>query len=195
MIRAIIFDCFGVIISDGLEAVLQRLKAVSPQAREYVGSVMNVSNRGLLEPAEANQQIAEYLGISIKQWREQIDAGEFKNTEVMDWIKQLRNSYKTAMLSNIGKGSMERRFNKNELTDLFDTVVISGEVGLVKPNPHIYRIAAEKLAVEPNECVFLDDRAAYCYAAHEVGMQAIVFKNLEQAQQDLISILAANPKN
>lgn len=58
--------------------------------------------------------------------------------------------------------------------ELFDTVVDSCEVGIRKPDPAIFRLACERLAVEPAEAVFLDDVARNVTAAVEVGLHGIV---------------------
>jgi putative hydrolase of the HAD superfamily len=58
--------------------------------------------------------------------------------------------------------------------DLFDVVVDSCEEGIRKPDPEIYRRTAERLGVDPAECLFLDDSAANCDAAAAIGMATIV---------------------
>jgi epoxide hydrolase-like predicted phosphatase len=59
------------------------------------------------------------------------------------------------------------------LTDTFDGVVISGEVGMRKPEPQIYRYAAQVIGVAPNSCLFVDDTEAQLEAAAQVGMTVI----------------------
>lgn len=58
-------------------------------------------------------------------------------------------------------------------TDLFDVAVISGEVGLHKPQPEIYLLACERLGVEPAAAVFVDDLRENCAGAEAVGMTAV----------------------
>lgn len=100
----------------------------------------------------------------------------FKNAEVIDAITALKSDYKTAMLSNVsGRRSLDERFGPGELDQLFDVVVASGDVGFEKPSPHIYTMTAEKLQVEPSECLFIDDIQAFCDAAEAVGMQSLHF--------------------
>ena len=100
----------------------------------------------------------------------------FKNTEVIDAIIALKGEYKTAMLSNVsGRRSLDERFNPGELDQLFDVVVASGDVGFEKPSPHIYTMTAEKLQLDPSECLFVDDIPAFCAAAEAVGMQSLHF--------------------
>src|SRR6266513_4872372 len=60
---------------------------------------------------------------------------------------------------------------------LFDGVVISGEVGLHKPQPEIFRLGAEWIGVAPEECVFVDDLRENCEGAEAVGMTAVRHRN------------------
>ena len=61
--------------------------------------------------------------------------------------------------------------------DLFDATVISGEVGLHKPQPEIYLLACERLAVEPAAAVFVDDLRENCAGAEAVGMTAVLHRD------------------
>jgi epoxide hydrolase-like predicted phosphatase len=67
-----------------------------------------------------------------------------------------------------------------EIRDLFDVVVISAEVGLHKPQPEIYRLAAEQLGVEPEDCVFVDDLRENCAGAEAVGMASILHRDSDE---------------
>jgi putative hydrolase of the HAD superfamily len=60
--------------------------------------------------------------------------------------------------------------------DIFDETVISGEVGMHKPQPEIYRLACERLAVAPADAVFVDDLRENCAGAEAVGMRAILHR-------------------
>lgn len=110
----------------------------------------------------------------------------FKNVEVIEAIAALKGDYKTAMLSNVsGRRSLDERFNPGELDELFDVVVASGDVGFEKPSPHIYTMTAEKLQLDPSECLFVDDIPAFCAAAEAVGMQSLHFVDPKTSLQAL----------
>ena len=80
---------------------------------------------------------------------------------------------KTGLISNSwGLGIYDRL----ESTELFDAAVISGEVGLHKPQPEIYLLACERLAIEPGEAVFVDDLRENCAGAEAVGMTALLHR-------------------
>lgn len=191
-IQAIIFDCFGVLITDGLEAAIQQLEKTNPQARSFISSTIKQNNSGLIAPAESNRRIAEYLGISAEEWRGTVSGGEVKNHDLLQWIIDLRKQYKTAVLSNVGRGSLTRRFSEQELTELFDAIIVSAEVGLLKPDPEIYHLTADKLGVPIEACAFLDDRELYVQAAIDTGMHGIYYQTFQQARAELEALLASN---
>ena len=71
------------------------------------------------------------------------------------------------------------------ITDTFDGVVISGQVGMRKPEPSIYRLAAETIGVEPRRCVFVDDTTGNVAVAATLGMTVIHHKRAEQTLREL----------
>ena len=109
-----------------------------------------------------------------------------RNPEVINYVKSLRPRYKTAMLSNVpSRASLERHFPVEELEEMFDVVVASGDVGYEKPMPAIYELTAEKLGVKPEECLFVDDIGRFCIAAESVGMQTVTFLDPEISLEEL----------
>jgi putative hydrolase of the HAD superfamily len=190
MIKAIIFDCFGVLITDALQLVVKELEAEKPGARAHITQIIHANNLGLMSPHESNQQIADYVGVSIETWRQMIDTREVKDEKVLAWIRRLRTEgYKTALLSNIGRGSLYRRFTRQELDEHFDALIISAELGIAKPDEAIYRYAAKELGVEPSGCIFIDDRKGHCQGAERAGLQSILFTDYEQAAAELKGLL------
>jgi putative hydrolase of the HAD superfamily len=90
---------------------------------------------------------------------------------MVEAVRQLRGSeLKTGLLSNSWSTA---HYNRELLLELFDATVISAEVHLHKPQPEIYRLAAERLEIEPSDCLFVDDLKENCEGAEAVGMAAI----------------------
>ena len=81
---------------------------------------------------------------------------------------------KTGLVSNSWSTS---HYDRGMLEELFDTAVISAEVGLHKPQPEIYRLAAERIVEPPERCVFVDDLRENCEGAAAVGMTAILHRH------------------
>jgi putative hydrolase of the HAD superfamily len=98
---------------------------------------------------------------------------------MVEAVREIRaGGIKTGMLSN--SWSVDH-YDLDLLAELFDDVVISAEVRLHKPQPEIYRLAAERLEVEPERCLFVDDLRENCDGAEAVGMTAIRFRDPQQA--------------
>jgi epoxide hydrolase-like predicted phosphatase len=93
--------------------------------------------------------------------------------------------FKTGLITNSwGMGIYDRA-----PTDLFDVTVISGEVGLHKPQPEIYLLACERLEVEPAAAVFVDDLRENCAGAEAVGMTALLHRDPAETVAKLETLL------
>ena len=189
MIQAIIFDCFGVLITDALKAIRDELYRRDPEGAREVDQLIRAANLGIIDSREANESVAALFGLTIEEYRARINSGEVRNTPLFDYIAELKKTYKTAMLSNISVSGLNKRFSAEELRTYFDTVVTSGESGFAKPSPEIYEITADRLGVRCDESVFIDDREVFVEAARAVGMQGIVFTGLEQLQKKLSTLI------
>ncbi len=190
-IEAIIFDCFGVVITDALSLLHRELAERDEAAASELRDVIRAANRGIISSDESRQRVAELLDITKTEYRQRMDSSERTDWKLLDYIGKLRVDYKTAMLSNITQSGLQRRFPDDKLLDYFDEVVISSEIGYVKPEPEAYLITAERLGVAPESCVFLDDREGYCDGARDVGMQAIRYDSFDQATTELERLLTA----
>jgi len=189
MIRAVIFDCFGVLMVDTFAAMTMPLRESDPQLFAQIMTLTEASIRGQVEPNDFRRQAAALLGMDAEEFVRKEMSGEVKNEDVLNFASSLRPELKTAMLSNIGTAGLQRRFVPGELEKHFDVVVASGDIGFAKPEPQAYEMTAERLGVRAAECVMIDDRAEYCVGAEAVGMQAIRFENLSQLKRDLTRLL------
>jgi putative hydrolase of the HAD superfamily len=87
-----------------------------------------------------------------------------------------RHGIRTALLSN----SWGNRYPRDGWEDMFDVVVISGEVGMRKPERGIFELTLDRLAVVPGRCVFVDDLPVNVTAADELGLTAVLHRSYEQ---------------
>lgn len=113
--------------------------------------------------------------------------------QTMDLIAELKPDYKLAMLTNVGsRYALDQRFKPGELDELFEVIVASGEVGWEKPAPEIYTMTVDKLAVEPHECLFIDDIEQFAKAGEGIGMQSYTYVNNQKSIDAIKKILADN---
>jgi putative hydrolase of the HAD superfamily len=166
------------------------------------GSVLGVSewpgDPGLGEISEADVRAHWMSGLALTD--EQADElmkdywTWYRGTldqELFDWFAAQRGPYKTGIVSNSGPGAREaeRVFGFEAITD---DIVYSHEVGLAKPDPAIYALAAERLAVAPHEIVFLDDSPTCVDAARAAGWHAVRHVDTTTSIRKLEAILAAH---
>ena len=88
---------------------------------------------------------------------------------------------RTALLSN----SWGNTYPLDAWDGVFDTLVISGEVGLRKPEPEIFHLAADRLGLQPAECVMVDDLAPNVEAARALGMTAVLHTSYDATRREL----------
>lgn len=176
MIKAIIFDCFGVLYAD---AGLIFFEKYVPNFVLHKDELMDISKAfdlGYSSIDEYAQAVTHYTPVSKEKIISEVFQPQQRNEELIKYMTKLRSNYKVGLLSNTGKGGMEPFFSADERRELFDVTVLSSEVGIVKPNPEIFKVIANKLNVDPTECVMIDDRQVNIEGAEAVGMQAILYK-------------------
>lgn len=96
---------------------------------------------------------------------------------------------RTALVSNSWGGN---DYPRDSFDELFDAVVISGEVGVRKPDAAIYLMAASKIGVEPGACVFVDDFRVNCEGAEAVGMASILHRDTDRTIEQLRAMLGVD---
>jgi epoxide hydrolase-like predicted phosphatase len=93
----------------------------------------------------------------------------------------------TGLISNSWGAGLS--YDMSLLDELFEAIVISGDVGMHKPEPAIYVLGAERLGLRPEECVFVDDLRENCQGAEEVGMTAVLHRGADKTLPVLEKLL------
>lgn len=108
------------------------------------------------------------------------------NDGLVEIIKDLKiKDYKIALLSN-NSIKLKDALLKDGISDLFDEVIISAEVGFQKPQPEIFDILFRKLNLSPNEVVFIDDTLKSLEGFDKIGYMPILYKDNKQLLRDLL---------
>jgi putative hydrolase of the HAD superfamily len=131
--------------------------------------------KGELTAAEFSDQFAPLLGVSPDNLVERLFGGIGPDEPMLEAVRRARGAgIKTGLISNSWGDGLA--YDPALLEELFDAVVISGEVGLHKPQPEIFLMGAERIGVAPEDCVFVDDLRENCAGAEAVGMKAILHR-------------------
>jgi putative hydrolase of the HAD superfamily len=189
MIKALIFDCLGVVLTEYNSSWIAR--HLSPE------DVQKLEQSALYPKNDLNQISDQelYLGLSKlanqspKSTETEIKSFVAPVAGMPELIKSYHKNYQTALLSN-ASSSLRDKLDQFNLQPLFDHFIISGEVGVRKPDPAIFRLALSRLAIEPAEAVFIDDRPENLAAAAALGIKPILFFSAAELQSDLKKLLA-----
>jgi epoxide hydrolase-like predicted phosphatase len=189
-VKAVVFDIGGVLevnpATGWLERWAARLDLTPTDLGERLDRLWRGGDVGAVTLAEIERATAADLDLSESAladlmndvWTDYVGS---LNRPLTEFARSLRPRFKTGILSNSFVGAREREQDAYGFEDMFDTIVYSHEVGHRKPDPAIYAIACERLAVEPDEVLFVDDVQANVDGARAVGMDAITFVDTEQA--------------
>lgn len=170
-------------VSRGLEAgAAKQLFRDHPEAMSELRGL----ETGETDVGEFEQRFAALLGTEPKGLIDGLFAGLGPAEPMLDAVRRARGAgIPTGLVSN----SWDMSHYTEELRSLFDSAVVSGEVGLHKPQPEIYRLAAEQLGVAPEACVFVDDLRENCAGAVAVGMTALLHRDPEATVNRLQELL------
>ena len=108
------------------------------------------------------------------------------------WIQELKaDGYRVYILSNWSKPAYDANLDTNlRFLSEVDGALMSFQEGIIKPDRKIYELICSRYDIDPKEAVFLDDNAANIEGARAFGLNAIHFKNYEQANRELDAMLA-----
>jgi len=144
--------------------------------------------RGELTEEDFSERFGPMLGLSdTERLVDRLFAGMRPDEAMIEAVKKAKRSgVRTGLISNSwGRG----RYDREAFPEMFDGVVISGEVGLHKPEPEIFRMGAKQIGVPPEECVFIDDLRENCDGAAAVGMTPILHRGADTTLPELERLL------
>ncbi len=134
------------------------------------------------EMVKAAPEYEEDIRKVMQHSDETIEKTDYADT----WVKYLKNQgYHIYILSNYATDTLEKTSGKLSFLKYVDGAVFSCQVKQIKPEPEIYRTLLERYHLNPENSVFLDDRAENCEAARKEGIHAIQFRSFKQAAAEL----------
>ena len=142
---------------------------------------------GTLPDAEFERRFAQILGVAPERLIARMFAGGALDEAMLDAVRRARiGGIRTGLISNSwGAGTYDRTL----LAELFDGVVISGDVGVRKPTPEIYALGASAIDLPPADCVFVDDLPFNLKPAREMGMATVRHVGAAQTIGELEELL------
>jgi epoxide hydrolase-like predicted phosphatase len=198
MIKTVIFDLGGVLVRTEDQGPRQRL------ADKYNMGYWELSNLvyrtesaklatlGMITTEDHEQEILRELKLppdSFPAFEDEFWGGDLLDHHLVEFIKGLRETYTTALLSNAWDNLRALLKDFWKIEDIFDHFFISAELGIAKPDPDIFHLVIDTLKQDPEEIIFIDDFQENVDGAREAGIHAIHFHNRAQALADLAEYL------
>jgi epoxide hydrolase-like predicted phosphatase len=199
-IKAIILDLGGVLLRTTdftpREKLAARLGMSRNELEELIfgGESGDLAQRGDITVQQHWANLAIQLNCSrneINTLVEEFFAKDEIDHNLIDYVRKLHKSYKTGLLSNAFDDLRQIITERWHFEDAFDDMVISAEVGLVKPDARIFLLATEQLEVDANQAVFVDDMRRNIEGAKRVGLIGIHFQNPSQVRHDIENLLSS----
>ena len=184
-----LFASFGAFCADeGLEPeALRRAFAGDRDAQRLLVDF----ECGRMEEAEFERQLGTRLGVEPAGLIDRLFARMRVDEAMVDAVAAARRGgVRTGLLSN----SWGHRYDRSRWAEIFDATVISGEIGIRKPDPEIYALAAERLGLPPEEIVFVDDIPRNLPPAEEAGMATVHHTSAEDTIAELERLLGLRLK-
>ena len=197
MSRGLLVDFGGVLTTNVFESFRQFCEAegLEPntvkemfRSRGEGLSLLRQLERGELTVEQFEPKFGAVLGIERTDGMvERLFAGVGPDERMVDAVRRTRAAgIPTGLISNSwGRTTYDEQL----IEELFDAAVISGDVGLHKPEPEIFHLGAEKIGVAPGDCVFVDDLRENCEGAEAVGMTAILHRGADSTLPELERLL------
>ncbi len=142
---------------------------------------------GRISTAEFERGFATVLGVRPHGLVRRLLRGARPDPAMTSAVRAARAAgVRTALVSNSWGVD---GYDRDLLAELFDTAVISGEIGVRKPDPRIYALAVERLGVPAEQCVFVDDIRANLMPAAALGMATILHRDARDTVRRLEELL------
>jgi epoxide hydrolase-like predicted phosphatase len=197
MIKAVFFDLGGVIVRTEFQAPREHLaERLGMEYEDLVKLVFDSpssirASHGEISDKEHWAEVTKRLrrpAAETETIREEFFAGDVVDREILEFLRSLRPDYFVGLISNAWP-DLRDYIARQKFDDAFDNMVISGEVGVIKPEARIFRIALEQAGVSPNEAVFVDDFFENVEGCRAVGMHGIHFRDPQEAMGELKNLL------
>lgn len=182
--KAIIFDCFGVILDEIAPFVLPKYMSPEDSVR-YKATIVDDADRGRI----SQDKMFEELG-KIAHAPASVLLGEFwkyvrVRPDTVALIKDVKKHYPVGLLTNAIVPFLYQIFEQNGLNGLFDATLVSSEEGLAKPDAEFYQRLLKKMDVAAEDAVFLDDNPVNIKGAEAVGLNTVLFTDAAAARVEL----------
>lgn len=189
MIKAVIFDFFGVIYPDLSSKWLSEEVGDIDKFKDDYKEICRKNDLGQLNNGIFYDELSKITNIPSDDIRAGIRKQMKLNNALVEYIESLKPKYKLIILSNCGGGFLPNILKQEDIGILFDDVIVSSEVGLIKPDPKIFELVLTKLGIESDEAIFVDDNQSNIDGANKLGIKSLLFTDTQKFINDMNELL------
>ena len=176
MIRVVILDMYGVIMKHPEGALMPYMHSNFPTLTESeVYAQWREGNIGKLSSLDFFRNLG-FPGDPAVWEQDYLDSLEI-DEGFLEVAPKLKERYRLGLITNDFAEWSDYLRAKFGMDELFDAVVVSGAIGMKKPEPEVYRLLLQQLGANPAECLFVDDRKENLDAAAALGMQVVLYNS------------------
>ena len=192
--NTIIFDLGGVLVDWNPEYLyLKEFKGNRKEMKWFLENVCTPDwnekqDGGRLIKAAVDERIKLYpkyeklIKIFYDRWDEMLK-GEITST--VEILKRLKKNYRLIALTNWSSETFPIALKKFDFLDLFEGIVVSGQINMRKPHKKIYNYTLKKYKLDPKKCLFIDDRKSNVNGAINCGIEGILYQSTKKLEIDL----------
>lgn len=197
MIKTIIFDNNGVLTYSDKEKTINNFatyfKVENSLVRKVFDDFAKPLDDGTISSYDFYNKIADYFKLNFDhKTLTEVHINSYQPKKGMrDLLKNLKKDYDIALLTNFGDAFDEANKKVWHYDSLFDNdkIFVSCKMKMKKPEKEIYQTCLDSLGLKPEEVLFVDDRELNLKAPQDMGMNVILFTDIEQLKKDLSKIL------
>ena len=190
--EAIIFDFFDVIHNDPFQRWLKS-RGLKREGDLHQASVE--MDKGLITPKEFLKRLGALTNTDPAKVEQEMASFHGFNDEMIALINDLVAHYQVGLLSNGPSAFVRGLLKEGNIQDTFHHIVISSEVGMVKPDPAMFRYVLDKMSVQSQQAIFIDDNPKNVAAANDLGIHGIIFTGPPELKSALQALGVKLPKS
>jgi 2-haloacid dehalogenase len=192
--QVVVFDLGGVLIDWNPRYLYRKLFADEPAMERFLAEVCHAAwneeqDRGRSFAAAVEEAAARHpdqralIEAYHLRWGEMLAGPIPGSVQILEELKQA--GHELHALTNWSVETFPIARERYEFLDHFESILVSGEVGLIKPDPRIFELLLARIGHAPAVCIYIDDNAANAAAAGALGFDAIHFRSPAQLRAEL----------
>ncbi len=193
-INSVVFDLGNVLIDWDPRYLYRKLFQTDDEVEWFLGTICDYDwnlkhdsgqlfSKGILEKSKKFPEYSELINAWYQRWEEMLGGQIDKSVKVLSELKE--KGVLLYILSNWSAETYPIAEERFDFLKWFDGKIISGEVGLVKPDLGIYKLLINRYNLNPHQTLFIDDKEENVKSAELLGIQGIHFQNPSKLRKDL----------